>query len=358
MTSEKQFKITKITTEVKHIELKTPFKTALRETSHVEFVRVHVEDENGHVGIGEAPATKAITGEDIEIILESIESVEKQFLNLTCKEALEILHSACCIGSSAKAALDMAFISLHVKEINQTLCEYFEIKDFTPIKTDVTISLNSADVMLEDAKKAYENAMTILKVKVGSDVLHAVDIIRKIAKELVHVQILVDANQAWSFEDSQFFINNMFDIKIELIEQPVIASDLESLKKITHFSHIPILADEAVFSLEDAKKVVESQSANMINIKLMKCGGVTKAIEILEYAREKKITCMLGSMLEGPYSINIALYLAFAYRDVVGYVDLDSPLLYKEPSNELDFKFSGCEISLKISASKEASFSA
>ena len=139
----------------------------------------------------------------------------------------------------------------------------------------------------------------------------------------------------------------MLDLKIELIEQPVIASDLESLKKITELSHIPILADEAVFTLEDAKKVLESKSADMINIKFMKCGGVTKAIEILEYAREKNITCMLGSMLEGPYSINIALYLAFAYRDIIKYVDLDSPLLYKEPSSELDFLFKGCEISLK-----------
>lgn len=340
-------KITKITTQVKQIELKTPFKTALRETSHVEFVRVHVEDENGHVGIGEAPATMAITGEDIEIILNSIDSVREQFLELTCKETLEILHSTCGIGSSAKAALDMAFISLHVKQKNRALAEYFCIEDFTPIKTDVTISLNSANVMLEDAKKAYAADMSILKVKVGSDILHAVDIVRKIAKELPHVQILVDANQAWSFEDSQFFINNMFDAKMELIEQPVVASDLESLKKITEFSHIPILADEAVFTLIDAKKVMESKSADMINIKLMKCGGVTKAVEILEYAREKNITCMLGSMLEGPYSINIALYLAFAYRDIIKYVDLDSPLLYKEPSSELDFLFKGCEISFR-----------
>lgn len=340
-------KISKIQTQVKQIELKTPFKTALRETSHVEFVRVHVEDENGHVGIGEAPATIAITGEDIEIILNSIDSVREQFLELTCKEALEILHSTCKIGSSAKAALDMAFISLHVQQENRALAEYFCIEDFAPIKTDVTISLNSADVMLEDAKKAYAADMSILKVKVGSDVLHAVDIVRKIAKELLHVQILVDANQAWSFEDSQFFINNMFDAKIELIEQPVVASDLESLKKITEFSHIPILADEAVFTLIDAKKVMESKSADMINIKLMKCGGVTKAVEILEYARAKNITCMLGSMLEGPYSINIALYLAFAYRDIIKYVDLDSPLLYKELPSEMDFLFKGCEISLK-----------
>jgi L-alanine-DL-glutamate epimerase-like enolase superfamily enzyme len=52
-------------------------------------------------------------------------------------------------------------------------------------------------------------------------------------------------------------------------------------------------------------------------------------------------------MLEGPYSINMALHLAMAYRDVIKYIDLDSPLLYKEPSDELDFTFSGCEISLK-----------
>ena len=56
---------------------------------------------------------------------------------------------------------------------------------------------------------------------------------------------------------------------------------------------------------------------------------------------------MLGSMLEGPYSINAALYLAFNYRDVIKYVDLDSPLLYKELSDELDFSFEGSKISFK-----------
>ena len=338
-------KITKIETEIRRIELKTPFKTALRTATHVEFVRVRVEDENGNVGIGEAPATKAITGEDIEIILNSIESVKEQFLNLTCRNALLLLHKGHTIGSSAKAALDIAFVSLDAKQKNRSLAEQFCIEDFAPIKTDITISLNEADVMLSDAKKAYVEKKEILKVKVGSDILHAVDVIRKIANFLPQAEILVDANQAWSFEDSLFFVNNMLGVKIELIEQPVIASDLKSLKKITELSHIPILADEAVFKLEDVKKVMESKSADMINIKLMKCGGVTKAIEILEYAREKKVTCMLGSMLEGPYSINMALYLAFAYRDVIKYVDLDSPLLYKEPSSELDFEYSGCAIS-------------
>ncbi|MFA5454952.1 MAG: dipeptide epimerase [Sulfurimonas sp.] len=339
-------KITKIETEIRRIELKTPFKTALRTATHVEFVRVHVTDENGAVGIGEAPATKAITGEDIDDILNSIESVKEYFMGMSPKESLAVLHTK-KIGSSAKAALDMAFVSLDAKQKNRSLAEHFCIEDFTPIKTDITISLNEAAVMLSDAKKAYGECMEILKVKVGKDIEHAIEVVKKISKELPQAEILVDANQAWSLEESLFFIQNMKDVKIELIEQPVIASDLDGLKKITELSHIPILADEAAFGLKDVKAVVESQSANMINIKFMKCGGVTKAIEILEYAREKKVPCMLGSMLEGPYSINMALYLAFAYRDVIKYVDLDSPLLYKEPSNELDFTFNGCEISLK-----------
>ncbi|MDQ1244293.1 MAG: L-Ala-D/L-Glu epimerase, partial [Campylobacterota bacterium] len=172
-------KITKITTEIKYIELKTPFKTALRTATHVEFVRVHVADENGNVGIGEAPATKAITDEDIEIILNSIESVREQFLNLTCKEALLLLHKGHTIGSSAKAALDMAFVSLDAKQKNRSLAEQFCIDDFTPIKTDITISLNEADVMLSDAKKAYSEGMEILKVKVGKDILHAIEVVKK-----------------------------------------------------------------------------------------------------------------------------------------------------------------------------------
>ena len=338
-------KIVKIETEVKYIELKTPFKTALRTATHVEFVRVCVIDENGFIGVGEAPATKAITGEDIEIILKSVGSVKELFLNLSPKEALLMLHTA-KIGSSAKAALDIAFVHLLAQAAKKPLYDYFGATDLSSLKTDVTISLNDVNVMLSDAKKAYNESMEILKVKVGKDISHAIEVVKQISKELPNAEILVDANQAWSLEDSLIFIKNMDSIEIELIEQPVIAADLEGLKKITQLSNIPILADEAVFTLEDAKKVVELKSADMINIKFMKCGGVTKAIEILEYAREKKVTCMLGSMLEGPYSINMALHLALAYRDVIKYIDLDSPLLYKEPSDELDFEFSGCEINL------------
>lgn len=336
--------IISIETQVKHIALKTPFITALRRVENIEFVRVKVTCENGLISYGEAPATKAITGEDIEMILNSIKSVQELFTEKIAQEALEILHNKTTIGSSARAALDMAFISLEAQEKKIPLFEFFGADKPITLHTDITISLKNSDEMLADSKAAVDNGMKILKVKLGPDIKHSIEVIQNISRELPKAEILVDANQAWSLDDSLKFVNAVKDLKIELIEQPVVADDLEALKIITNATKIPILADEAVFNLEDVKRVVESQSADMINIKLMKCAGLINAVKILEYARENEITCMLGSMLEGPISINVALHLAMAYSDVIKYIDLDSPLLYKTPSMELDFIFNGAKI--------------
>ena len=343
--------IVKISTEVKLIALKTPFVTALRRVENIEYVRVTVLCNDSKIGMGEAPATMAITGEDIEIILESLHKIKDDLLGKSISQALGLLHSSSTIGFSAKAALDMAFVSLLSKEKDITLYKYF-LKGKEPdeklkiLYTDVTISLNSKDKMLQDSRSALEDNMWILKIKLGEDIEHAIDVTKSISKELKEAKLLIDANQAWDLDSTLYYIDSIKDLDIELIEQPVIASDIKSLKKITQKSKINIMADESVFTLEDAREVIESGSADMINIKLMKCGGVSKAIEILEYAREKRIKCMLGSMLEGPISINVALHLAIAYMDVIEYVDLDSPLLYKEQSSELDFEFKGCEIFL------------
>ena len=337
-------KIKNITTQQIQLPLKTPFITALRRVEFVEFIRVTLSCSNGFISYGEAPATFAITGEDLEIITNSIQSIKNDLISHSPKEALQILHDN-SMGSSAKAALDMALVSLLAQEKGVSLSKYLGAKQFAPLQTDITISLNSIEKMLHDSEEAIKNKMNILKVKLGSDIHHAIKITQEISCRFPEAKILVDANQAWDLEESLLFVNRVKDINIELIEQPVKANRLKELKTITDATDIPILADESAFNLEEVKFIVESKSADMINIKLMKCGGLTRAVEILEYARKNSVVCMLGSMLEGPISINGAVSLAFAYSDVIKYIDLDSPLLYKNPSKELEFKFDGCFIS-------------
>ncbi|WP_373035049.1 dipeptide epimerase [Sulfurimonas sp.] len=325
-------KIADITTQVREIALKTPFITALRRVDTVEFVRVAITCDDGSVAYGEAPATKAVTGEDIYSILGGVAFIKEELIGLTPSDALVVLHQA-EMGSSAKASIDMALFSLLGDEKDK--------QDIT-LQTDITISLKDADEMLTDAKKAVAEGMKILKVKFGSDIKHAIEVTKRLAD--LDAKLIIDANQAWTQESTMEYIDATLDAKLELIEQPVGASQLHELRCITDYSHVPILADESVFTLEDAITVVEYACADMINIKLMKCGGVTKAIEILEFARKNSVKCMLGSMLEGPISINAALNLAQEYSDVISYIDLDSPLLYKEPSDELEFEYRGSEI--------------
>jgi L-alanine-DL-glutamate epimerase-like enolase superfamily enzyme len=339
-------KIVDITLTQEKIRLKVPFITALREVHFAEFVRLKMVCDDGHFAYGEAPATKAITGETLESITKAIESIKPLLVQKELREALKIVHQQSC-GSSAKAALDMAIVTLLAQEKEQTLFEYFVIKDTTPLQTDITISLNSQEKMLREAKEAFENGMDILKIKLGDDIVHAVAVTQLLAKELPKATLLIDANQAWSEAEGLEYLAAVEGLAIALLEQPVVAKDIAALKRVTHATKLPVLADEAVFTLEDVQKVVALEAADMINIKLMKCGGVSKAVEILEYARKEGITCMLGSMIEGPYSINITLYLAFAYRDVVQFIDLDSPLLYKEFPTELDFVYDGAVIFLK-----------
>ena len=339
-------KVQSISLTREKIKLKTPFITALREVHFAEFIRVRVMCDDGSLAYGEAPATEAITGESLETIEHDIESIKEIFYKQNIEEVLSLLHKQ-TIGSSAKAALDIAFVTLLAKSKKKSLKEYFNLSNITPIKTDITISLGSKEQMLIDAKEALREGMDILKVKLGSDISHAIATTKLLCHELPQAKLLIDANQAWSLDETLEYINELYRHNIELIEQPVAAKEFKALKRIRQKSCFKILADETVFSLEDMKKVISEAAADMINIKVMKCGGVSKAQEMLAYAREEGVMCMLGSMIEGPYSINLTLYLAFTYRDVVKFIDLDSPLLYKELPGELDFNYDGAIISLK-----------
>ncbi len=334
--------ITDITITHESIPLRTPFITALRRVDAVTFVRVRLHTSDGLTGTGEAPPTKAITGEDIESITSAIkELIVPRLLHhhfTSMDEAQKVLHTSCEGNNSAKAAIDIALYDLFSQKVARPLYDYLG-GNVQELRTDVTISLKHPQKMAEDAKRAVSDGFDILKVKVGGQDGLDTDRIRAVREAVPNAALLIDANQAWSEEETLTIIDAISDLNITLIEQPVSAKALESMQQITARSKIPILADESVFDLEDAKKVIESKAAHMINIKLMKCGGIYKALEIIKLCESHDIRCMLGSMLEGPSSIAAALHLAMAYPKTVRYLDLDSPLLYRALPTESPISF-------------------
>lgn len=324
--------ITAFSYKIEKIPLRTPFITALRRVEHVENLKITIHTNTPNIGHGAAPATKAITGEDLSSITKSIKkSIAPKLIGETFDlvTLLKILHQSCEGHSSAKAAVDMALYDLAALSHSQNLLSYLG-GVHKALETAVTISLKSPQEMAEDAQIAYARGFHILKIKVGAKDEDDLARIQAVRAAVPHARILIDANQAWSVTRSLEIIKAIYPLNIELIEQPVLGSDREALKNVTQESPIPILADEAVFTLEDAKHVIKERAADLINIKLMKCGGISKAIEIIEYCQKHDVKCMMGSMLEGPTSIALTAQLVMAYRDAFSYIDLDSPLLYKK----------------------------
>ncbi len=317
------------------VPLRTPFKTALRSVNSVEDIIVEIHTDCGNIGYGEAPPTGAITGDTTGAIIGAIQDhIAKTILGRDVEELEPLLQAvqSCIVGNtSAKAAVDMALWDLYGQKYGIPVYKLLG-SGRKQLVTDITISVNAPETMAEDAIKAVNRDYDCLKMKVGID--PALDVLRlKAVRESVgqDITIRIDANQAWQPKQAVHILNQMQEqgLDIELVEQPVKAHDLEGLKYVTERSYVPVLADESVFSPENAMTILKMGAADLINIKLMKCGGIYNALKIASAAEVYGVECMIGCMLEAKISVNAAVHLACA-KNIITKVDLDGPVLCSE----------------------------
>lgn len=317
------------------VPLRTPFKTALRSVNSVEDVIVELHTDCGAVGYGEAPPTGAITGDTTGAILGAIQDhIGKLILGREVEELeplLQAVQTSIVGNSSAKAAVDMALWDLYGQLYRIPVYKLLG-GGRKEIVTDITISVNSPETMAADAIKAVDRGYDCLKMKVGVnpqlDVARLRAVRQAVGKDTV---IRIDANQAWQPKEAVRILNQMQEqgLDIELVEQPVKAHDLQGLKYVTERSYVPVLADESVFSPADAMTILQMGAADLLNIKLMKCGGLYNALKIASAAEVFGVPCMIGCMLEAKISVNAAVHLACA-RNIITKVDLDGPVLCSE----------------------------
>lgn len=314
------------------IPLKKPFKTALRTVNSVEDVIVKVVTDEGFVGYGEAPPTAVITGDTTGSIVDAIEGhIKKHLIGMEIENIEEImkkLDASMIHNSSAKAAVDIAIYDLYGKLHKAPL--YKLLGGYRKeIITDITISVNDPEEMARDSIEAVELGYKTLKIKVGKDSEMDLRRMRAIREAIGYdIALRIDANQGWKAKEAISILRKMEDegLNIELVEQPVVAHDIEGLKLVTDNVSIPVLADESVFSPMDALKILQTRAADLINIKLMKSGGIHNALKICTMAEIYGVECMLGCMLESKVSVTAAVHLATA-KSIITKIDLDGPVL-------------------------------
>ncbi len=334
--------ISKIWVQMETLALKTPFKTALREVSDIENVVVYIQTDTGLVGRGAAAPTWVITGDSTFGIVAALKGpIQAALIQQDAKnmnELLEKVQASCVNNFSAKAAADMALHDLFAQFLNQPL--YQVLGGTKNLTTSMTIGLDTPNAMQTAAKQAVADGFGSLKIKVGHHAKMDIERMQAIHEVIPNnIRLRLDANQGWSVKEAIQTIRELerLALNIDWVEQPVKAHDVVGLKTVHDQVGIAIMADESVFSARDALGLLQNQSVDLLNIKLMKCGGIAQARRVADLAAIYGVKCMVGSMMESSISVAAAAHFAASHHNVE-YCDLDAPLWLAEAPQGLEYE--------------------
>ncbi|MCB0521191.1 MAG: dipeptide epimerase [Lewinellaceae bacterium] len=298
------------------LTLKEPF--TISRGTYTERKALIVELSIGNKsGFGEA-SEHAYYGVDIETLVAKATSLRPLIESYALdnpENFWEFLNLHLQGFSFLQCAIDNAAHDLYGKICGQPCHRLWGLEQTVLPKTSYTLTIDSVDKMVEKVKS---HNFDIYKVKLG--VPNDMDIL-KILRKHTDATLRVDANCAWTVEET---IRNSFimnELGVEFMEQPLKADDWEGMKEVFQKSALPAVADEACQGEADIEKCANSFDG--INIKLMKCGGLTPALRMIRLARFSKLKVMCGCMVESTIGISAIAQLL----PLLDYVDMDGPLL-------------------------------
>jgi L-Ala-D/L-Glu epimerase len=291
------------------------------------FIRVHTDV--GSYGVGECSAFPMIVGETQDTCLVMAREFAQLWIGkdpLDIVARLQQLHDFTAGNTTIKSAFDMALYDIAAKHAGLPLYKYLGGTK-REVETDITIGIATPETMAQKAVEFVKGGATILKVKLGKDVLTDIERIKSIRNAVGNdIKIRIDANQGWSFNDAVTALQGMSKYQIEFCEQPMRTWYDDRLPELMTLTPIKIMADESVYSHHDARKQINSHSCNYINIKFSKSGGINEAIKIHDTAALAGIPCMMGGMLESRIALSAKLHFVYASPNVKFY-DMDTCML-------------------------------
>lgn len=322
--------ITELRTHHVRVPLREPFVTAVRRTEAVEAILVELRDDAGNTGWGEGTETWRVTGESRASIRAALEGPLRELvLGREPEDLARLSHEiarAIVGNTSAKSALDCALHDLAAARLGVPLTGLLGGTTRT-VPIDVTLAIAEPERMAEAGAARVREGFDTLKIKVGEPGVDEPGRLRRIREAVgPETRLRLDANQGWDAKQAVRLIRGFEDagLDIELIEQPVPARDLAGLARVTAAVDTPILADESVASPTDLLEVVRAGAADLVNIKLAKCGGLGLARALTAIAESAGIGVFFGSMLETHVGIGATAALAAASPAALGRADLDA----------------------------------
>lgn len=306
-----------------------PFTIATGTMHSAQNILVRIQTDQGITGVGECSAFPMIVGETQATCYE----MAKDFANLwKFKDPLQIearmneLDLFTAGNYTAKSAFDLALFDISAKSANQPLYQFLGGQK-KRIESDLTIGIDTPDKMAATAIEFKNKGVNIIKIKLGKNAKEDIERIKQIREAIGYsIQLRVDANQGWSYQDAIMALTSLGKYDISFCEQPMRKWNDELLPALMSISPIPIMADESVFTHHDAERLIRNKACTFINIKFAKSGGILESTKINHVAEANGIACMMGGMLESRVALTAKVHFAMAKQNIRFY-DLDTCLL-------------------------------
>ena len=299
-----------------NLKLKHTFTISRKSTDFQPTLIVELKDVD-FSGFGEA-TSNPYYNTTVEVMMQDLENIRTIIENttdVTPEEFWTKMHDLLKHDMFALSAIDMAYNDLFARKKGKKLYELWNYSiDKNPL-TDYTIGIASIEKMVTKMK---ELPWPIYKIKLGTK--EDIAIVSELRKH-TNAIFRIDANCGWEVEET---INNAIELKklgVEFLEQPMKADNWEGQKEVFKYSVLPIIADESCIIEEDVTKC--HNHFHGVNIKLVKCGGLTPGRRMIEKAKALGLKTMVGCMTESTVGISAIAHLL----PQLDYVDMDGALL-------------------------------
>lgn len=295
---------------------------------------VEIETTDGAVGLGEAAVMTAYTGDTLSGVRAAIE--EHLRPAILGRDPLDIAGAHVAMDAAlrgqqlAKAAIDIALHDLSGRLCGRPVCLVLggRVRDAVPVAW--VVGLGTIEETAAEAAEYAARGFTHIKVKGGADPDRDLQLVRAVRAALpTDVELSIDANEGYDAATALRTLSQMADAGVCMVEQPLPHWDLAGLARLRERLDVRIMADESMRTVHDALEIVRRGAADILNIKVLKVGGLYRARQIAAIAEAAGLAVKIGSMPELGVATLAALHLAAALPSATIPADLVGPLMVR-----------------------------